>query len=178
MKSPDYVYRVVSIYRKLLDEGRNATEKEIAELSRAFSRSGFTDGFFTGEGKKSPNSMLGIRTEGDKNTTKKTEIEVPAPKPVRIKEIKAEFTEGKESTLTLVTESKTVTVTGAAPEIAKNKPMTAEYASSQLSKLGGTHFTAEGAEFDVKVSDGVMLPVSAVNELRRKGISALTEIIR
>lgn len=66
MKSPDYVYRVTSVYRRLLDEERDAGEKELKELAAAFSRQGFTDGYFTGN--VSP-SMLGTRTEEDKKAS-------------------------------------------------------------------------------------------------------------
>ncbi len=67
-KSPAYVYSVVSTYRKLIDENRNATEKEIAKLASVFSRSGFSDGYYTeniGKG------MLGVRSDSDKEATKK-----------------------------------------------------------------------------------------------------------
>lgn len=62
MKSPAYVYRVVSAYRRLLDQARNAEKTEIDELATVFSRSGFTDGYYTSEinGK-----MNGIRSERD-----------------------------------------------------------------------------------------------------------------
>ena len=71
MKSPDYVYTVTSTYRKLLDEQRNATAQEIDKLSKIFSRSGFTDGYFTGNIDK---TMLGIRTESDKNDTQNVKV--------------------------------------------------------------------------------------------------------
>ncbi|MBQ4067397.1 MAG: U32 family peptidase, partial [Clostridia bacterium] len=45
-KPAEYVYKTVKIYRRLLDEGRNATAEEIDELERIFSRSGFSDGYF------------------------------------------------------------------------------------------------------------------------------------
>ena len=67
LKSPEYVGGVASIYRKLIDEKRNATEKEVSDLKRLFSRSGFTNGYF--KGKKGP-SMFGIRTEKDKEMSK------------------------------------------------------------------------------------------------------------
>ena len=38
MKSPDYVYTVTSIYRRLLDENRNSSKAENSKLERAFSR--------------------------------------------------------------------------------------------------------------------------------------------
>jgi hypothetical protein len=63
MKSPDYVYTVTSIYRRLLDENRNSSREENRKLERAFSRGGFTDGYFTGDTFR---KMTGIRTEADK----------------------------------------------------------------------------------------------------------------
>lgn len=65
MKSPEYVGGVVSVYRRLLDQRRNATPAEIAELARLFSRDGFTDGYFT----KNHAGMNGIRREEDKAAT-------------------------------------------------------------------------------------------------------------
>ena len=70
MKSPDYVGRVVRIFRRLLDEGRNATREEMASLAEIFSRSGFTDGYFE---KQIGPSMLGIRTERDLAATRRAE---------------------------------------------------------------------------------------------------------
>ncbi len=67
MKSPEYVYTVSRIWRTLIDEGRGATEKEMALLAGIFSRSGFTDGYFT---KKTDESMIGRRTDRDKAATK------------------------------------------------------------------------------------------------------------
>ena len=62
MKSADYVYRVTSVYRRLLDECRSASRAEQEELRRAFSR-GFTDGYYT----KDHRNMLGVRREEDKD---------------------------------------------------------------------------------------------------------------
>lgn len=69
MKSPSYVYEVTKIYRRLLDGQRNADEKELAALAAVFSRSGFTDGYYTG---RINGDMLGIRTESDISATKKS----------------------------------------------------------------------------------------------------------
>jgi collagenase-like PrtC family protease len=67
LKSPEYVGGVASIYRKLIDEKRNATEKEVSDLKRLFSRSGFTNGYFKNQKGK---EMFGIRTEKDKELSK------------------------------------------------------------------------------------------------------------
>lgn len=73
MKSPAYVYEVTSAYRKLLDEHRNATEKEISSLAAVFSRSGFTDGYYVG---KIDGSMNGVRRAEDisASRSKRTEL--------------------------------------------------------------------------------------------------------
>lgn len=70
MKSPDYVFGVTNTYRRLLDEGRNASEAEQRHLAELFSRGGFTDGYFTG---KIGMHMLGVRSDKDKAATKMIE---------------------------------------------------------------------------------------------------------
>lgn len=73
MKSPDYVYSAVSLYRKLVDEERNATAQEINELMAVFSRQGFTDGYFTN---RIDEKMLGIRTGSDKDATRTANVNI------------------------------------------------------------------------------------------------------
>ena len=79
MKSPDYVYRVTSIYRRLLDERRAATPAEIAALEAVFSRQGFTDGYYVGDTSK----MNGVRSEADKSATLKASHTLKQHAPVR-----------------------------------------------------------------------------------------------
>lgn len=80
MKSPDYVGAVTAVYRRLLDEGRNATESEMRLLKNIFSRSGFTDGYFIN---KIDKNMFGIRREEDKHNS---DVKFTYPKaPPRIK---------------------------------------------------------------------------------------------
>ncbi|MBR6513837.1 MAG: U32 family peptidase [Clostridia bacterium] len=78
MKSPDYVYGVTRIYRRLLDEKRSATPNEIKELEALFSRSGFTDGYYAGKISK---AMNGIRSESDKAATYKSSKKQTEAKP-------------------------------------------------------------------------------------------------
>ena len=66
MKPPEYVYAVISTWRKLLNERRGATPEEMRYLADVFSRSGFTDGYYTSS---ISHNMLGIRTDADKNRT-------------------------------------------------------------------------------------------------------------
>jgi collagenase-like PrtC family protease len=71
MKGANYVYTVTRIWRTLLDEKRNATEKEMERLAGIFSRSGFTDGYFV---KELNTKMLGVRTDFDKSRSGKSEV--------------------------------------------------------------------------------------------------------
>lgn len=81
MKSPSYVYGVTRIYRRIIDEGRNASESEIKELAAIFSRGGFTDGYYT---ECIGSDMNGVRAEADisasrsiKTDFKKIERNIP-----------------------------------------------------------------------------------------------------
>lgn len=62
MKSPAYVYGVTAKYRELIDSQRDAAKGEVASLAALFSRSGFTDGYFTGR----KEAMTGVRTDENK----------------------------------------------------------------------------------------------------------------
>lgn len=89
MKPPSYVSAVVSVWRRLLDEGRAATPEELAYLERVFSRSGFTSDYFD-DSKTPGHRMLGVRTEEDKKLSAaastafrtKAPVREPIPKPV------------------------------------------------------------------------------------------------
>ncbi len=71
MKSPAYVYTVARIWHRLIREQRNATPKELNELAGIFSRSGFTDSYFTRS--LSP-AMLGTRRAEDKKMSRDTKV--------------------------------------------------------------------------------------------------------
>ena len=62
MKRPEYVAIVTGIYARALREGREPTAEELRDLEAAFSRQGFTDGYFTG---KKDRAMFGVREEGE-----------------------------------------------------------------------------------------------------------------
>ena len=72
MKSPDYVYLVTSTYRMLMDEHRAPTKAELDKLQNAFSRCGFTAGYYN---KKVTPSMFGIRRDEDKKKTEQLRID-------------------------------------------------------------------------------------------------------
>jgi hypothetical protein len=73
MKSPEYVYGVTEIYRRLIDEDRAADKGEMRRLEAYFSRSGFSDAYFTGA---DHSNMVGVRTDEDKAKSAAAEVKV------------------------------------------------------------------------------------------------------
>ena len=62
MKRPEYVAIVTRVYADALREGREPTAEELRQLEAAFSRQGFTQGYFLDQ--KGPD-MFGTRQEGE-----------------------------------------------------------------------------------------------------------------
>ena len=169
MKSASYVGGTVKIWRGLIDQKRNATKAELSTLGALFSRGGFTDGYFVN---KIDKSMLGVRSETDKESTKALEQSEIKERKAKIS-LLAELYEGKESKLTLTLGGKTVTVYGDVVEKAINAPMTRADVEKNLCKFGNTPFEVE--KVDVLMSEGIMIRNSAINALRRQGVEKLYE---
>jgi putative protease len=167
MKSPEYVYETARVFRRLLDEGRGATDSEIERMARRFSRSGFTDGYFT---ERIGSSMLGVRREQDKQNTKELESFSGLQRRVPIA-LSATLHEGKPATLTVSDGRQTVTVTGDEVMRAITSPMSGESVKKSLCKLGNTPY--EATDCRISMDENIMLPVSRLNDLRRRAIDAL-----
>ncbi len=175
MKSPEYVYGVTRIYRTLLDERRNASAEEISKLHALFSRSGFTDGYFT---KKIDKSMLGIRTDADKaetsvHTAKSTDFAALIKERRRPLNMHLRIEADKPASLTAELDEYSVTVTGVVPDKAINQPLTYEAVIKNLEKLGGTPFMPGSGS--VHLDDGLIMPLSAINALRRDAVDEITK---
>lgn len=176
MKSPEYVYGVTKIYRTLLDEGRNAGEKELAELSSLFSRSGFTCGYYTG---KIGREMLGVRTADDKKESARLS---GAAIPERRAEISlcADIRSGRAATVTasgiFFGNKVTFSATGDVPETAESS-MSRERVRESLAKLGGTPFFVKPENIKVNIDDGLRMSVARINALRRGACERLIETL-
>lgn len=179
MKRPEYVAVITGIYRRLMDEKRRPTAEESRQLEQAFSRSGFTDGYWLG--KKGP-QMFGTRPEN-------------APEPKELFAAAREtYENGRENrkipvNLRLtVRRGQPVRLSGACtasggvamamaqgdiPEEARNRAVTAEELRQRLSKTGGTVFTADRIE--IELDEGLTVPASAVNGLRRELLEELAK---
>ena len=167
MKSPEYVLRVAQVWRKLLDEGRDATREDIMALEEAFSRGGFTDGYFTGNISK---KMLGVRSEYDKQVSREmTKFEgIERKLPV---DMKINIRRGEPISLEISGSGRVGNATGELPMEAQNAPATRESVLRSLSKLGNTPYALGNVE--ISLDDGLMVPVSWLNNLRRDAIASL-----
>ena len=166
MKAPEYVRDTARIWRRLLDERRAATPDEMRELASIFSRGGFTDGYYK---EKIDSKMLGIRSEDDKSASRTLSPfggitrKIPLDFAVRMKE-------NEPITLTVSDKNRSVSAEGDIPQAALTAPLSAEHIERNLSKLGGTPYAI--GSLTVEMDDGLMLPVSRLNDLRRRAIAA------
>ena len=178
MKRPEYVAVVTGIYRRLLDEKRQPTAEESRRLEQAFSRSGFTDGYWLG--KKGP-QMFGTRPE---NAPEPKELFAKAREmyengrenrkiPVNLRLSVRRGEPVRLSGACAVHGGAAFAVDGAVPEEARNRAVTAEELRQRLSKTGGTVFTADRIE--IELDEGLTIPASAVNGLRRELLEELAK---
>lgn len=171
MKRPEYVAAAVTGVKKAI-AGEYSIKDEI-ELKSVFSRSGFTAGYFKNEMNK---AMFGTRQKEDvmaaKDVLKELSHLYDNENPLLPLDIKFTCKKGESVSLTASALGKTVTVTGDTPEIAINKPMTADGLTERLSKLGGTQFYAGNIEIDL--DGGLIIPASKINALRREAVENLS----
>lgn len=175
MKRPEYVAIVTGIYARALRENREPTPEELQQLEQIFSRQGFTQGYYLDQ--KGPD-MFGVRPEQD---TAPKELYAQARASYengenRKEPVKIYALIEKDQPAQIAVQDKEGRVAhaeGPVPEAARNVPLTAEKVESQLSRTGGTPYACEKAI--VKVDEGLSLPLSALNNLRRQALDALSE---
>ncbi|MEG1683547.1 MAG: DUF3656 domain-containing protein [Oscillospiraceae bacterium] len=176
MKRPEYVAVVTGIYAALLREHRPPTEEERRQLADAFSRDGFTDGYYSN---KQGKTMFGTRPE---DAAEPRELFAAAKaaydkENLRLVPITLSCTMEADRPATLTvwdSDGHSVTVQGAIPEAARSHALTAEEVETRLRKTGGTAFSCDGVT--VTVDGGLSLSASALNGLRREGLDALAAL--
>lgn len=169
MKRPEYVAAAVSEYKKAV----NGEKADISTLKSIFSRSGFTDGYFTG---KRTADMFGFRTKDDVISAQNVFQPLQALYKDEKKSvgITMDFfaAENEKSRLEVSDNVHKVTVFGDVPEKAIKRSMDNEYAEKYLLKLGSTPYFAE--QINCEISDGLSLSASSLNALRRAAVEQLT----
>lgn len=172
MKRPEYVSAVVTAIKNAIDGKYSAADK--FTLRSIFSRSGFTDGYLKN---KLGKDMFGSRQKEDvlsaKNVLKDISHNYDNENPLIRMDMSFVCKAGKKCSLTVNALGREITVEGEIPQKAINKPMTAESLTQRLSKLGGTQFFA--GQIDIVLDDGLILPASKINELRRIAVEKITQ---
>ena len=171
MKRPEYVASAVHELRKAID----GQKPDMNFLKGIFSRSGFTDGYFTGKRE----NMFGVREKEDVVSARELIPEVHKiyryePK---IYDVNFQILIRKDIPVEITAECNdiTVKVTGDVPEKAVNRPVDREYLEKQLSRLGDTVYSMGNLSADIE--DGLIVPAGKLNALRREVTGKLTELI-
>lgn len=171
MKRPEYIAAAVSELKTALD----GNSPDMKMLRGIFSRSGFTDGYFSGKRQ----DMFGVREKEDVIAAKEI---IPtlhglyrSERAVYSLDFHGVIKSGQPVKLLAVCGELSAEVTGDIPDIAQKSPTTAETLEKQLSKLGDTVFTLGSITADI--DDGLFIPAGKLNELRRFAVEKLTEML-
>ncbi len=199
LKSAPYVFGVTKIYRTLLDGQRNATPDEIRALGDLFSR-GFTDGYFTNRYA----AMKDVSPEKSDKTAKNSKSQQSGRSDARLSEVVSkaigeriasvrekrlsgegstpltgEFTlrAGSPAIFTLSCGEVSASAEGEIPGNAVGRALDGESASRNLTKLGGTGYSLSPDDIKFDIADGLWLPASSLNDLRRRTVEKLASAI-
>ena len=174
MKRPEYVAVVTRIYRAVLD-GAPVTETMLSELERAFSREGFTKGYYEG---KLGRDMFGVHldTPEDRELYARARASYEGTEVQRVGvAMEPEFSMGQPSRLICTDEQgRQASAEGPEPELARNHSLTAEEIGSRLTRTGGTPYRVTRCA--VHVDPGLIVSASAINGLRRDALLRLTSL--
>lgn len=172
MKRPEYVAAAVTSCKKAIDGEYSASDENT--LKSVFSRTGFTDGYFTGERK----DMFGTRQKEDvvaaKDVLKELSHLYDNENPLVPIDIEFICKANRKAELTARALGKEATVVGTVPETAINKPMTEESVETRLAKFGNTQFYLNNITIDL--DDGLILPASVINSMRREAVEMLDKV--
>lgn len=172
MKRPEYVAIVTRAYRTVLNGGK-LTPSDLQKLETAFSRQGFTDGYFRGQ---TGSDMFGRRQEGEDTAdlfaSARATYEQGEPQRIGVR-FYAMIRRGEPAQLAVEDPDGNLCRTrGPVPEQAVYRSLTPQDLEQQLKKTGGTPYlcTAVRSSLD----PDLMLPASAINAMRRDVIAELT----
>lgn len=174
MKRPEYTAIVTGIYSKAIKERRQPTAEEMNMLTKAFSRQGFTQGYFNGD----KEDMFGVRGEPEEGTEKIFTTARRAYADGELRRVPVHFYTVAErderiKAIAFDDDGHRAVTYGAVPEKAKRQGLTDSYLIEQMFKTGGTPYNV--VENKAKADPGLYLAAAEINELRRKLISELSE---
>ena len=174
MKRPEYVAVVTKIYRAVLD-GKPVTQQDWNDLETAFSRQGFTQGYYLGQ---TGPDMFGVHQDGtdDRDLFSKARATYERGENPRVPvKFYAMIQAGQESQLAVEDDRGHICKTvGPVPEVSRMRELTQEQLVDRLGKTGGTPYYA--TDVKIMLDPGLILPVSAINAMRREVLDRLTAL--
>ncbi|MBR1704026.1 MAG: U32 family peptidase [Clostridia bacterium] len=181
MKRPEYVAAAVTACRNSVEGVRE--EALLEQLDAVFSRSGHTEGYLKGH---LGHDMFGTRRKDDVVAAAPIlkSLEELYRKDTRGTPVKMDFTArlGAPMTLTVqTTETGVSAFTDSSEEYtveaAQNAGTSKDKVLAQLLKTGGTGFTVAPEDISIELNEGIYLPVSAINALRRNALEQLGAVV-
>lgn len=174
LKRAEYVSAVVGVYRKYLDSFKEVEKADMRELHDAFSRSGFTDGYFTGS---LGDAMMSHKNPGNENNTFTDEAKKRALPEANVRKIPVSIsgTMRKGEPVRVSVFDDEGNFAEAIGEInadkAEHSPIGRQRFLSQLTKMGATPFEAK--EMYADIDEDAAVPIKEINSVRREALDAL-----
>lgn len=174
MKRPEYAAAATAAAYSARENGF-VSEELFALLKNVFSRSGFTDGYYTG---KRGTDMFGIRTQEDAAISDKAFAEIHGLYRAERQcvDISLDVSAKKDEPLSLtVTDgTETVIVHGEIPQAAERCATDGERLETAVNKFGATPYFPR--KISVECDDGLFIPAAEINSLRREAAERLSEL--
>ncbi len=182
MKSPEYVAGVTGIYRKYIDlilSGEKMPEyrADRERLIGLYTRGGSTEGYyFKRNGKDMITPLSPSYESADEDEKKRMFQEYAGKSPVLSADALICIEEGKKAELSIrymngEDEIKTSVFSDLEAGKAEKRPLSLEDVRKQMTRTGNTLFQFKN--LDIVIKGEPFMPVSSLNELRRKGLAAL-----
>ena len=174
MKRPEYVATVTGIYREALD-GADVGRGQMEALRAAFSRQGFTQGYYEGAPGR---QMFGTRLPEQENkallqSARATYESIePQRVPVQFYAIAA-----RGQNLMVAAQDGNGNICkaqGDVPQEAERRAITPEELAARLSKTGGTPYVCQGVRS--VVDPGLSVSAAELNRLRREVLAHLSAV--
>ena len=176
MKRPEYVAAAVRACVEQRDFGF-ITDQTAAQLRGVFSRTGFTDGYYTG---KRGAGMFGTRTRDDVVSADEkllAQIRQGYKDEYSHVPLSGSFSAkiGERAALTLTDGAHTVAVfSECKAEPAQKVALTAEKCRFQLGKTGGTAYLLDAVS--INIEEALSLPLAALNTMRREALEQMNRL--
>lgn len=177
LKRSEYVAAVSGVYRKYIDKPERVSQEDIKILTDAFSRSGFTSGYF--DDKLGKNMMCYNNPANSSGNIFTDDVKRRCQDNANYKKLEifmsAEMKEGRPLYLSVWDENGNFVAakSNVVAEKAINKAIDKDRIEKQLAKMGDTPFFVETIEIDI--DDGITIPVSEINSTRRHAIKLFLE---